>query len=73
MSEEERKQYKKQEETLLKAATKDEEPLKFKHVRSMFLSLLSPISHPSPGVGRAPKSWRSQELKVHMELSPCAF
>lgn len=35
MSEEERKAYKKQEETLLKAATKDDDPIKYKHVRSM--------------------------------------
>jgi hypothetical protein len=35
MSEEERKAFKKQEECLLKAATKDDDPIKYKHVRSM--------------------------------------
>lgn len=34
MSEEERKLYKKQEESLFKAATKEEDPIKFKHVRN---------------------------------------
>lgn len=41
MSEEERKMYKKQEECLLKAATKDEDPIKFKHVRSMLEGVIT--------------------------------